>query len=764
MRTLLIGRSRLIAVLAALAFVATACGSSGGPSGLAADDQPSAPTTAVTPTTATEVITAPTTTVVITTSARFQVRPSAELVAVTGAEPGATLELAGSSATLNGTADDLGNLLFRNVDPGDGWTVTDTSVMPLQVSETFRVPPLGEVADPSFYSSQTLVEGLNYIEMRDGVTLAAMVRLPGPADEGPYPTVIEYSGYDPANPFEPEPMTGVFGQVGYATVGVNMRGSGCSGGTFGFFTELQTSDGYDMIETIASQSWVLGNRVGMVGISYPGISQLFVAQTRPPSLAAISPMSVIEDAYRSVVYPGGIYNNGFAKSWADSRQGSTEAYGQTWIRDLVDSGDTQCEQNQLLRSQNVNLADTVAEFAYYSADLGDQLSPRAFVDQINVPVFLAGAWQDEQTGPRFATMLGKFTSTPVMEVYVYNGAHADSANPLTLGRLIEFMDVYVAQRTPTIPPFIRMGAPLLLEQVFGASGLELPPDRFTSLDEAKAALEGGRPIHLLLEMGGNPKSIGGPMPRAEMLFDSWPPPAARATTWVLAPDDRLVAAGSSPAAASSDEFTVDMSRSQVTTPAADSDGNEFDYLQWPALDAGKFLSYTTEPFTDDAVLAGSGSVALWIEASADDADLQVTITEIRPDGQEMYVQSGWLRASHRALDPLRSTDLLPFQTHTESDAAALPSGEFAELNVEIFPVAHVFRAGSKLRLIVDSPGGNRNLWKFDVLPNDGETITVATGGATPSRLILPFLYGVDVPAGLAPCPGTRSQPCRTTAS
>lgn len=747
-------RHRILPViLMTTALVAAACSSSGSSS------LPATPSTTATPAITT---TAATTTVPETTIAAFEVRPSARLVTVTGAEPGRTLQLLGPTGFESGTADDLGNLVFREVEPGNGYVVADRTSTPIAVSEPFRVPRLDEIPDRAFYTSQKLVEGLNYIEMRDGVTLSAMVRLPGPADEGPYPTVVEYSGYDPANPGEPEPMTGIFTQVGYATVGVNMRGSGCSGGAFDFFSELQTIDGYDMIEAIAAQPWVLDNKVGMVGISYPGISQLFVAQTQPPGLEAISPMSVIEDSYRSVVYPGGIYNNGFAKSWADGRQGSTDAYGQDWVRTQVDQGDTICEANQLLRSQNVDLTATAAALAYWTDDPGNRLAPRTFVDKIDVPVFLAGAWQDEQTGSRFATMLGDFTKAPMMQVYLYNGAHADSANPESLARLFEFMDVYVAHRTPKIDPAIRFAAPLLYKSVYGANGLTLPPDRFTSLEEAKASLETGKPVHLLLEMGGNPQSLGGPIPRAEMQFDAWPPPEAEAVTWALASDDRLVSPGSAAADSTSEDFTVDVAHSQVVTPAADDDGNEFDNLSWPALEDGKYLSYTTAPFTNNMVLAGSGHASLWIQSSADDADLQVTITELRPDGQEMYVQSGWLRASQRALDPAKSTGLLPFHTHTEADAAPLPSGEFTRVDVEIFPVAHVFRAGSRLRLIVDNPGGNRNLWKFEVLPNNGETVTVGVGGATPSELVLPFITGAEVPAGRPPCPGTRSQPCRPT--
>ena len=47
----------------------------------------------------------------------------------------------------------------------------------------------------------------------------------------------------------------------------------------------------------------------MLGISYGGISQLFVGATQPPSLAAITPLSVIDNS-QTTLYPGGILNTG----------------------------------------------------------------------------------------------------------------------------------------------------------------------------------------------------------------------------------------------------------------------------------------------------------------------------------------------------------------------------------------------------------------------------------------------------------------------
>ena len=149
----------------------------------------------------------------------------------------------------------------------------------------------------------------------------------GPAYAPPYPTLIEYSGYGYADPAGPTSGIAVLANLmGFAVVDVNMRGTGCSGGAFDFFEPLQSLDGYDVIETIARQPWVKDHKVGMMGISYGGISQLFTAQLRPPRLAAISPLSVL-DATATTLYPGGILNTGFAVAWAKERQQEAQPAG-----------------------------------------------------------------------------------------------------------------------------------------------------------------------------------------------------------------------------------------------------------------------------------------------------------------------------------------------------------------------------------------------------------------------------------------------------
>ena len=250
----------------------------------------------------------------------FTARGSVEQVYVTGLAPGAQLSLVNSAGTTVATrsASSLGGVLFRNVPPGSGYVVRPVAggeaSGPLTVLSTQPAPPSTAVYNQSIPSS-----GYGYLTTRDGTQLAINVHppqdvakaLPLPpgtplpqVPSGPTPTLIEYSGYGYADPAGAQNGIGVLANLmGFTVVDVNMRGTGCSGGAFDFFEPLQNLDGYDVIETIARQPWVLHNKVGMMGISYGGISQLFTGQTRPPSLAAIAPFSVI-DADADHALPG----------------------------------------------------------------------------------------------------------------------------------------------------------------------------------------------------------------------------------------------------------------------------------------------------------------------------------------------------------------------------------------------------------------------------------------------------------------------------
>jgi predicted acyl esterase len=699
-------------------------------------------------------------------TAEFVARGSVEQVYVIDAAAGTALELVDEDGCpqQSGTSDEQGSLIFRQVAPGTGYAVVQRSGPVLRASGPLDVRAPDDVPPPSFYESQEIRAGYGYLETRDGTRLAINVLIPGAIDGGPYPTVIEYSGYDPANPSSPQPSSLISFALGYAVVGVNIRGTGCSGGAFDFFETLQSTDGYDVVETIAAQPWVKGSKVGMVGISYPGISQLFTAQLQPPHLAAIAPLSVVADV-GSVLYPGGILNNGFATSWADDRQRDAEPYpgGQPWARARIRGGDAICLENQKLHSQAPSLMERIEANPFYVPEVADPLSPSLFVHRINVPVFLAGAWQDEQTGPYFATMLDRFTGTDKVHFTLVNGNHSEPLMPAILGRWMEFLSLYVAGEIPRRSAVVSGLLDVLTDQAYGVTGLMLEPERFTdvtSYEEALARFESDPKVRLLLESGAG-GAPGYPIPAFEEGFDEWPIASVEPGIWYF--DENGALSPVPPAGEGADQFIYDPSRAQETsfTGSTSAVWRALPAWHWQPLEPGKALAYATEPLDEPLVMAGSGSVDLWLQSTAPDVDLQVTLSEIRPDGQESYVQSGWLRASRRKLDETASTELRPIHTHRETDAADLPAGELVEVRVEIYPFAHVFRAGSRLRISVAAPGGDRPHWKFQALPANGEVINIVSRSpATPSRVVLPVVPGIEVPTPLPPCPSLRGQPCR----
>jgi len=168
----------------------------------------------------------------------------------------------------------------------------------------------------------------------------------------------------------------------------------------------------------------------------------------------------------------------------------------------------------------------------------------------------------------------------------------------------------------------------------------------------------------------------------------------------------------------------------------------------------------TPPLASNVVVVGAGSLEAWISASTRDVDLQVTVSELRPDGFETFVQSGWLRASERKLAP-GSSLLQATLSLRRADVAPLLSGRFVRVVVPLYYQGHAYRAGSRIKVTISAPGGDQPTWAFsDQVPGHRATVRVAHSEAMASRLVLPVVLGVTVPTGLPPCPGLRGEPCR----
>ena len=702
----------------------------------------------------------------------FTARGSVEQVQLTGANPGQRLKLVdrGGEVVESKRAGSLGGIVFRHVDPGAGYRVRQSDGAE---SPAFRVlTPRPAPPDTSVYDQDLPAGGYGYLTTRDGTTLAIDVHLPGPADEGPYPTLIEYSGYGYANPDGPESGIQPIAQIlGYAVVDVNMRGTGCSGGAFDYFERLQSLDGYDVIETVARQPWVLHHKVGMMGISYGGISQLFVASTRPPALAAIAPLSVIDNS-QTTLSPGGILNTGFALQWAEDRDHDAEPAsptgGQGWAFDRIQEGDEVCEANQDLHPEAVNVVDKVRRNRYYRPKVADPVSPITFVHKIDVPVFLACQWTDEQTGGHCPSLPSHFTGTDRKWFTFTNGTHVDSLDPRTFNHWYDFLQLFVAQRKPELTPGQKSVAPAIYASAMGVPGVHLPQDRIQQhpdYDSALSAFEALPAVRILFDNGAGGDTPGAPLSTFARGFGHFPAAKTQARSWYLGNGGALK--GGRNAKRGAEVFNWD----DTARPPTDFTGNtgsgpgglwtatpDYDWAQSTARHA---LSYVSSPLHSDKAVIGAGALKAWIRSSARTVDLQVTVSEVRPDGQETFVQSGWLRSSARKLDPAKSTLLEPVPSYRKSDAAPLPKGRWAKLTVPLYYQGHVYRQGSRVRVTIAAPGGDQPVWAFDeTKPSSPARVMLAHSRQMPSRLVLPVVPALTAPTGLPPCPGLRGEPCR----
>ena len=616
--------------------------------------------------------------------------------------------------------------------------------------------------------------------------------MPTPSYTAPYPTLIEYSGYGYANPAGPENGIAVLANLmGFAVVDVNMRGTGCSGGAFDFFEPLQNLDGYDVIETIAHQPWVLGNKVGMLGISYGGISQLFTAQTAAAGLAAIAPLSVI-DATATTLYPGGILNTGFAVAWAEQRQQNAEpagpGHGQAWATKQIQEGDQTCAANQDLHGEAANLLDKIKENSTYNPTVADPLDPVTFVNNINVPTFMACQWEDEQTGGHCADLAQHFTGTTKKWFTFTNGAHVDSLDPATFDRLYDFLELYVAQQAPLLnSAVVKAAAPVIYDEAMGLQKtnlVTLPSDPIQmqpTYESALAAFEALPQIRVLFDNGAGAsplgtKTAGDPYPGFEQTFSAFPVPGTTAQTWYFGPGGTLNE--QQPAGEGQDSYTSDATATPLTDFSSSTgsgglwgDAAQWEY-NWQQPPAGSAVSYVSRRWRDNTAIGG-GAVTAWVKSSTPDVDLLATVSEVRPDGNETFVQNGYLRASERKLATSKKnilqqkpTQLEPIPTMLASDVQPMPSNEYVPVTIPLYFEGHAYRPGSRIRVTISAPNGTQPIWSFAHTEPEGGTATVsiAYSPSKPSSLTLPVVPGVSVPTELPACPSLRNEPCRPYAA
>lgn len=585
-----------------------------------------------------------------------------------------------------------------------------------QTSDLFRVAPDTPVMAPFWAKRLT-----GYVTTHDGVRLRYSALLP--QGKGPFPVIVNYSGYDPGSiggksyRQNDQSMSTTLDRLlidhGYAVVGVNARGTACSEGVFDFLGPDYGRDGRDAIEFIAAQPWSNG-AVAMGNWSWAGMSQLATASERPPHLKAIAPGMVLGDPRLDSWAPGGVPAPLFVANWWQYLHSRWEA-----ARDsAVAEGDQACiaEVQANMASAEPHALPTFLLQHPLRDETIEQRRLAARTHNITVPVLSMEAFQDEAVTSRGGYYQDTLDPVKLWLVQT-NGGHDLYDSAVFQQTLLAFYDHFVKGEDNGFEhrPHVQVWMQTTSSATPGKLNIDAKPSFVITRPIYPVAVT---PYVLNLDTGGR-------------LGDT--------------------AGGGDP-----DKYAYPRPGVAVDTDEADTgeDG-------WSALDpdwrAGTAV-YTSDPMDRDLVAYGSGSADLWISATTSDTDVQVTLTEVRPDGQEMFVQRGWLRMSDRAQDDGQATMVRPAPLDRPATMIALTPGVPVLGRVELNKFAHVFRTGSRIRIWIDTPsrwGG------YGFTPVSApSTNRVWHDAAHPSRLVLGELQGIAVPAGLPACGTILKQPCR----
>ena len=150
-------------------------------------------------------------------------------------------------------------------------------------------------------------------------------------------------------------------------------------------------------------------------------------------------------------------------------------------------------------------------------------------------------------------------------------------------------------------------------------------------------------------------------------------------------------------------------------------------------------------------IAGPIKLVLHAASSRDDMDFFVKLSEQMPQSADdrakglnpasYWITKGWLRASHRALDPNKSSEMEPYHSHSEP--TPLEPGKIYRFDISVEPMAHRFKKGNRIRLeIVNGDSAVTDvLWTHYYVPNKIGADTIYHSAQYPSALTLPVTEG-----------------------
>jgi hypothetical protein len=556
------------------------------------------------------------------------------------------------------------------------------------------------------------------VPMRDGVSLCVDIYRPDTAEKlpallaiAPYNKELLSPEYAQAVPPQPAWSALWAGSVeagdtdflvsrGYIHVVGTTRGAGKSQGG-----GSPAWDYYDLIEWIAAQSWCDGN-VGMIGISAYGAAQLQAAALQPPHLKAIFPYDP-GPAYREFRdrNPGGVLHTFPLTIDAGSvSHASTAAPG------------TLSDETEMLWREAMSNPDLVMHHALFNI-----LSMKGQ----KAPIFFQTLVRPYDT-PELVRKAEAMFAQIRIPAYLGTGWYAQTYKSHFQGAQHWFAGL-------NVPRKLMITGPAQLDRPFRAFHHEILRWYDHWLKGIDTGVMDEPPVQVYV-MGAN----------QWLQAQTWPLPQTQWSKFYLDSWERL----------RTEPFTEN-SRDGCTAPDA--------FVQMPLTQTRTVqkLRYMTPPLAQDTLVVGPAALHLHASIDQDDTNWMVVLKDLGPDESvqtardtgpapslpEREVSRGWLKASHRALDPERSQPWKPWHKLTREAQEKVVPGVVEVYSIELMSTANLFRRGHRICIEISSQdlptgvGGNTNVEYIPYHVGSSKTTLhkVYRDAEHPSHLVLPLI-------------------------
>ena len=552
-----------------------------------------------------------------------------------------------------------------------------------------------------------------YITMPDGVKLAANVYLPKGLKEGQkIPTILYQTRYWRAIDFR-WPFSAFMNMVpsgrnfdvmefvhnGYALVALDVRGTGASFGekslTLPSWNEVQ--DGSHVVDWIVSQPWSDG-KVGATGISYIGITALYLAINQNPAVKAIAPMYSVYDIYDDIALPGGIFMQDFIKEYGgfcEALDHDKLTLNKGFMAKLVVKGVEPVkghhrEFKEALAQHNCNYYQDgegdSPEFIDDSTTLNGKvdvkyaISPHLYLKEINasnIPVYSYSGWWDLA-----------FTHGAVKQYMNFT----NRGRKLLIGPWSHGGPININPANPSFSRFNHIGEIMKFFDYY--------------LKGEKNGLEKEAPVHYYTMVEDKWKSAS-----------TWPPPNAANQSFYVSSDKKM-------------SQKTDVSGSSYTTFVTDSSSGTGVYSRWNLSDKAipengypdrqpeddKRIYFDTDSLKADVEVTGHPVVSVYMTSSVPDVGVFAYLEDVDENGKVTRVTEGLIRAEHKKVlkNPPFYKDAVPYHSFKREDAGKLSATQPEAVVFDLFPTSYLFKKGHKIRVSIC--GNDKDYFK-QITPN-----------------------------------------------